>query len=111
MTATGAALHLHATHLLDVEEGEVAEPSHPYITGDHDTDGIVDLLGVIVVIHKKHKLHPPFPFLRLVAVQYVHRFALPHKRMVHVKSHAERNQSREAKTSPHLLHGSYGPQQ
>ena len=39
------------------------------LTCNHNPDGIVYLISVIIVINKKNKLHPPFPFFSLIAIQ------------------------------------------
>jgi hypothetical protein len=58
---------------LEVKEGEITKASHPDVTGNHDSDRIVDFRGVVVMVQKEHELHPSFPFLRLISIQYFSR--------------------------------------
>mmetsp|Transcript_12441 Transcript_12441/g.29155 ORF Transcript_12441/g.29155 Transcript_12441/m.29155 type:complete len:473 (+) Transcript_12441:2126-3544(+) len=54
---------------LEIKEGKVPKAGHPYVTGDHDPDGVVDLLRMVVVIEQEHELHPSLPLLGLASVQ------------------------------------------
>mmetsp|Transcript_38151 Transcript_38151/g.96538 ORF Transcript_38151/g.96538 Transcript_38151/m.96538 type:complete len:213 (-) Transcript_38151:484-1122(-) len=49
--------------------GEVAKARHPHVRGDEDADGVVHLLGLVVVVQQEQYLHPPLPLLRLLPDQ------------------------------------------
>lgn len=42
----------------DIVVGEVAKARHPHVGGDEDSDGVVDLCLVEIVVEHKHDLHP-----------------------------------------------------
>ena len=53
----------------------LTESSHPHVAGNEQPYQIVSFRRFIVVIPHKHYLHPSFPFLRLVAIQQLVRWA------------------------------------
>ena len=50
---------------------KVSEACHPYVTGNHHSNGIIRVFGMKVVVHEERKLHPALPFFGLLAVQDV----------------------------------------
>mmetsp|Transcript_9511 Transcript_9511/g.23677 ORF Transcript_9511/g.23677 Transcript_9511/m.23677 type:complete len:200 (-) Transcript_9511:515-1114(-) len=53
---------------LQVKEGKISKTGHPNVAGNHDSDRVVNIFCVVVVIQQEHKLHPTLPFFRLVSV-------------------------------------------
>ena len=56
---------------LDVEEGKIAEASHPNVACNHNANAVVHLPGTVVVIKEEDELHPTLPLLRLISVQHI----------------------------------------
>mmetsp|Transcript_12109 Transcript_12109/g.55025 ORF Transcript_12109/g.55025 Transcript_12109/m.55025 type:complete len:418 (-) Transcript_12109:204-1457(-) len=49
--------------------GKIAKSRHPHVRRDEHPDGVVNLRSLEVVVQQEQHLHPPFPLLRLFAVQ------------------------------------------
>mmetsp|Transcript_2495 Transcript_2495/g.5594 ORF Transcript_2495/g.5594 Transcript_2495/m.5594 type:complete len:282 (+) Transcript_2495:581-1426(+) len=54
---------------LHVKERKISKAGHPDVAGDHDSNRVVDLFSVVIVVEQEHKLHPPLPFFGLVPVE------------------------------------------